>query len=92
MSKDHDRCFSILVLGAFSTGVFNTNALPRINIGADVWGESSIMTGVVGAGARLLCTLDGVCVIVYVQFSSVGADMVWGGGFFSSFWDRIWAE
>ena len=46
MSEDHDRCFSILVLGAFSTGVFNTNALPRINIGADVWGESSIMTGV----------------------------------------------
>jgi hypothetical protein len=31
---------------AFSTGVFNTNALPRINIGTDVWGESSIMTGV----------------------------------------------
>ena len=25
MSGDHDRCFSILVLGAFSTGVFNTN-------------------------------------------------------------------
>ena len=24
----------------------DTNALPRINIGADVWGESSIMTGV----------------------------------------------
>jgi hypothetical protein len=46
MSEDHDRCFSILVLGAFSTGVFNTNALPRINIGADVWGESSIMTDV----------------------------------------------
>jgi hypothetical protein len=46
MSGDHDRCFSILVLGAFSTGVFNTNALPCINIGADVWGESSIMTGV----------------------------------------------
>jgi hypothetical protein len=41
MSEDHDRCFSILVLGAFSTGVFNTNALPRINIGAYVWGESS---------------------------------------------------
>jgi hypothetical protein len=32
------------------------------------------------AGARLLCTSDGVCLIVYVQFSSVGADMVWGGG------------
>ena len=46
MSEDHDRCFSTLVLGAFSIGVFNTNALPRINIGADVWGESSIMTGV----------------------------------------------
>ena len=46
MSEDHDRCFSMLVLGAFSTGVFNTNALPRINIDADVWGESSIMTGV----------------------------------------------
>ena len=29
-----DRCFS------------NTSALPRINIGADVWGESNIMTGV----------------------------------------------
>ena len=29
-----DRCFS------------NTNALPHINIGTDVWGESSIMTGV----------------------------------------------
>ena len=38
MSEDHDRCFSILVLGTFSTGVFNTNALPCINIGADVWG------------------------------------------------------
>ena len=31
-------------------------------------------------GARLLCTSDGVCVIVYVQFSSVGAGMVSGGG------------
>ncbi len=46
VSGDHDRCFSTLVLGAFSTGVFNTNALPRINIGANVRGESSIMTGV----------------------------------------------
>ena len=34
----------------------------------------------INAGARLLCTSDGVCVIVYVQFSSVGAGMVWGGG------------
>ena len=30
------------VLWAFLTGVFNTIALPRINIGDDVWGESSI--------------------------------------------------
>ncbi len=37
----------------------------------------------VNAGARLLCTSDGVCVIVYVQFSSVGAGMVWGVRFFS---------
>jgi hypothetical protein len=46
----------------------------------------------INAGARLLCTSDGVCVIVYVKFSSVGAGTVWGGCFFSSFWDRIWAE
>jgi hypothetical protein len=46
MSEDNDRCFSTLVLGAFSTGVFNTIALPRINIGTDVWVELSIMTGV----------------------------------------------
>ena len=32
--------------GHFKQVFFNTNALPRINIGADVWGESSIMTGV----------------------------------------------
>jgi hypothetical protein len=43
--------------------------LPRINIDADVWGESSIMTGVYHCWVPLLCTLvqsDGVCVIVYV--------------------------
>jgi hypothetical protein len=39
MSGDHDRCFSMLVLGAFSTGVFNTNAIPRISIDADGWGN-----------------------------------------------------
>jgi hypothetical protein len=33
---------------------------------------------------NLLCTLDGVCVIVYVKFSSTGAGTVWGGGLFSS--------
>ena len=32
----------------------------------------------INAGARLLCTSDGVCVIVNVQFSSVGAGMVGG--------------
>ncbi len=34
----------------------------------------------INAGARLLCTSDGVCVIVCVQFSSVGAGMVFWGG------------
>ena len=34
----------------------------------------------VNTGASLPCTLDGVCVIVHVQFSSVGAGMVWGFG------------
>ncbi len=46
----------------------------------------------INAGARLLCTSDGVCVIVHVQFSSAGAGMIWGVWFFSSFWDRVWAE
>jgi hypothetical protein len=32
--------------GHFRQMFFNTNALPRINIDNDVWGESSIMTGV----------------------------------------------
>jgi hypothetical protein len=32
--------------GHFRQVFFNTIALPRINIGIDVWGESSIMTGV----------------------------------------------
>jgi hypothetical protein len=32
--------------GHFQQVFFNTIALPRINIDADVWGESSIMTGV----------------------------------------------
>jgi hypothetical protein len=58
-----------------------------IKIGADVWGESSIRQEFINAGAHLLCTSDGVCVIVYVKFSSVGACTVWGGGVFSSFWD-----
>ena len=35
-----------LFSGHFRQVFFNTNALPRINIGADVWGESGIMTGV----------------------------------------------
>ncbi len=32
--------------GHFRQVFFNTNALPHINIGTDVWGESNIMTGV----------------------------------------------
>jgi len=46
MSEDHDRCFSMLVPGAFLTGIFQHQCIPRINIDADVWGETSIMTGV----------------------------------------------
>ena len=34
----------------------------------------------INAGARLLCTSDGVYVIVYVKFSSVGAGTVFFGG------------
>ena len=36
------HCDNCLVIRVF----FNTNALPRFAIGADVWGESDIMTGV----------------------------------------------
>jgi hypothetical protein len=43
-----------------------------------VWDESGIMTGVTNADARLLCISDGVCVIVYIEFSSVGAGTVGG--------------
>jgi hypothetical protein len=32
--------------GHFRQVFFNTIALPRVNIGGDVWVESSIMTGV----------------------------------------------
>ncbi len=51
-----------------------------MNIGADVWDESSILTVFINAGARLLYTSDGVCVIVYVKLSSVGASTVLAGG------------
>ncbi len=66
--------------------------LPRINIGADVWGESSIMTGVyerwcsstlhIGWG---LC--DCLCLVLVCR-GRYGL----GGGFFTSFWDRVWVE
>jgi hypothetical protein len=67
---------------------FNTNALPRIIIGADVWGESSIMTGVyqrwcsstLHIGWRLC---DRVCLVLVCR-GKYGL-----GGFFSSFWDQI---
>ena len=56
--------------------------------------------GRIGHHDRCLLTLvlvysarrHGVCLGVYVYFSSVGAGTVWGGRLFSSFWDRIWAE
>ena len=81
MSEDHDRCFSMLVLGAFSTGVFSTPMhYPALTL-APTCGASRASSQVfIKAGARLLCTSDGVCVIVYVQFPSVGAGMVWEGG------------
>ena len=46
-------------MGAVQQVFFNANALPRINIGADVWGEPGIMTGVFIADARLLCNRTG---------------------------------
>jgi len=66
--------------------------LSSINIGVNVWGESSIMTGVyerwcsstlhIGWG---LC--DRLCLVLVCR-GRYGL----GGWFFSSFWDRIWAE
>jgi hypothetical protein len=40
------RLLRAQLVGLVSTGVLNTNALPRITIGTNVWGGSSIMTGV----------------------------------------------
>ena len=67
MSEDHDRCFSMLVLGAFSTGVFLTPMhYPALTL-APTCGASRASSQVfINAGARLLYTSDGVCVIVYV--------------------------
>ena len=74
--------------GHFRHVFFNTIALPRINIGADVWGESSI-TGMTGVYQRWcsstlhigwgLC--DRVCQVLVCRDSTV-----WRGCFFSSFW------
>ena len=78
--------------GHFRQVFFNTNALPRINIGADVWVESSIMTGVYQCWCS--STLDirwGLCDRVCSVLVCRGRYGI-GGGFFSSFWDRIWAE
>jgi len=46
MSEDNNRCFSSLVLGALSKGVFQHHCITRINIDANVWGELSTTTGV----------------------------------------------
>jgi hypothetical protein len=48
-----------LFSGRFRQLFFNTNALPRMNIEANVWGDSSIMTGVYQRWCSLLCTSDG---------------------------------
>ena len=83
-------CFSMLVLGAFSTGVFQTPMhYPALTLAPTCGADRASCQVFVNAGARLLCTSDGVCVIVYVQFSSAGAGTVWGEGFFSSFWDQV---
>ncbi len=39
-------CAFVIITAVPLIKLFNTIALPRINIGADVWMESSIMTGV----------------------------------------------
>jgi hypothetical protein len=46
MSDYQDRFFLNASSRVISSGVFNTNVFPHIIIGADVWGESGIMTGV----------------------------------------------
>jgi hypothetical protein len=46
MSEDHDRCSQRWFSGHFRLAFLNPNALPRINIGADKWGELGIMIGV----------------------------------------------
>ena len=46
MSGDHHRCFMNTGDWAFRQVFFNANALPCINIGADMWGESGIAAGV----------------------------------------------
>jgi hypothetical protein len=92
MSEDHDRCFSILVLGAFRQVFFNTNALPRINIGANVWGELSIMTGVYQRWCSSNSHIGwGLCDRLCLALVCRGRYCL-GGWFFSSFWDRIGAE
>ena len=83
MSGDHDRCFSIPFLGAFSTGVFNTNAFEQhypaltlaLRVGRIEHHDRCLLTMVLVYFAHRMGS-----VIVYVQFSSVGAGMVWGGG------------
>ena len=61
--------------GHFRQVFFNAIALPRINnlTLSPTCGANQVSKQVfINAGALLLCTLDGVCVIVYVKFSSVG--------------------
>jgi hypothetical protein len=92
MSEDNDRCVSTLVLGAFSTGVWHYRIPWEVNNMRkrfEFYDQSRdsmfylsffFSTVFINAGARLLCTSDGICVIVYVKFSSVGAGTVLGGG------------
>ncbi len=67
--------------------------LPRINIGIDVWGESSIMTGVHQRWCSSTLHIGwGLCDRVCLVLVSRGRYGLGGGGLLSSFWDRIWAE
>jgi hypothetical protein len=63
--------------------------LPRVNIGADVLGESSIMTSVYQRWCSPTLHIGwGLCNCVCLVLVCRGRY----GLFFSSFWDRIWAE
>ena len=48
--------------------------------------------GVRREGSGIAVKVDAKHTYTHTNTHRVGAGMVWGGGFFASFWDRIWAE